>query len=533
MFTGLRDNFLVARFVRSRLRPRQVIPVFGFCLIVYLIVTAGTALIVSGSAALSFRNLSHFWNVKTGRGMFNMLLFAQFIILYVVGSNQVIATVVEDRRRGVMDFHRITPQSSLALVAGYVLGGPLREYLLFTMSLPFTVLAVVMGKIPALTALSFYLVFFMGAVFFNLCALLAGLVVKKNRYVVGIILILMVVSFMLVPMFIKTEFSLLLHLTPLLSFAHLLFTTFSLEQAAEALIKINFTTVGFYSLQVPVALFNGGILALACTFMVVALCRKLHHEPAPAFSRTQIAGLFLTVVLLALGNAWTRLGDIGLQRFITMMLMEGFLFFFVLLAETITPPALAYCKAVQRARRRGRSYLRPWCDEASNISVTIVLVAVIAVFCSLLMMRIGLQWSSDNDTLIFREIASAFLLVVFAMVAYASLKEFTEFTWPGSERNYFALFLFIIWVLPLVAGLIFGRALGGNIGAYGASACPLIGVFNALYAEARRKSLMAGGINHVLFSLLYNAAMAVVFSILAWVKRHRVWSRDALDPFFR
>ena len=149
------------------------------------------------------------------------------------------------------------------------------------------------------------------------------------------------------------------------------------------------------------------------------------------------------------------------------------------------------------------------------------------------MMRIGLQWSSDNDTLIFREIASAFLLVVFAMVAYASLKEFTEFTWPGSERNYFALFLFIIWVLPLVAGLIFGRALGGNIGAYGASACPLIGVFNALYAEARRKSLMAGGINHVLFSLLYNAAMAVVFSILAWVKRHRVWSRDALDPFFR
>lgn len=527
------ENFLLARFVRSRLRLKQIIPVFGFCLIVYLVITAGTALIVSGSAALSFRNLSHFWTKQTGRSMFNLLLVAQFIIMYVVGSNQIIATVVEDRRNGIMDFHRLTPQSSLSLVTGYVLGGPLREYLLFAMSLPFTFLAVIMGKIPVFTTLSFYLVFLMGTIFFNLCALLAGLVVKKNRYVIGIILILMVISFMLVPMFVKTGFSLLLHLTPFPTFLHLLFTTFSLEQAAEALININFTTVDFYSVNVPVALFNVGILVLASVFMMVALCRKLHHEPAPAFSRTHTAGLFLAVMLLALGNAWTKLGETGTQRFITMILMEGLLFLFVLLAETITPSALTYCKAVQRARKQGRTYLKPWCDEASNIGVTIVLVTVISIFCALLMMRIGPQWSSENDILTVNEIVPAFLLVVFAMVAYASLKEYTEFAWPGSERNYFALFLFVIWILPLVAGMIFGRALGGEIGAYGASACPLIGVFNALYAEARRKAFMAIGINHVLFSLLYNAAMAVVFSILAWVKRYRAWSRDILVPFFR
>ena len=74
-----------------------------------------------------------------------MFLGLQAVILAIMGASQVGSAVGAARASGILDFHRVSPLSPAELVLGFFFGAPIREYLLFACTLPFSILCVAMG----------------------------------------------------------------------------------------------------------------------------------------------------------------------------------------------------------------------------------------------------------------------------------------------------------------------------------------------------------------------------------------------------
>ena len=73
----------------------------------------------------------------------------QVVILAIMGSGQVNASVSGARASGILDFHRVSPLTPTELTLGFFFGAPIREYVLFAATLPFTVLCMAFG-VPSL-----------------------------------------------------------------------------------------------------------------------------------------------------------------------------------------------------------------------------------------------------------------------------------------------------------------------------------------------------------------------------------------------
>ena len=75
------------------------------------------------------------------------LLVLQAFILFVFGTAQVAGGMVAERDEGVIDYQRLIPMSPLAKVAGYLFGLPVREYVVFLVTLPFTAWLLWRGRV--------------------------------------------------------------------------------------------------------------------------------------------------------------------------------------------------------------------------------------------------------------------------------------------------------------------------------------------------------------------------------------------------
>ncbi len=80
------------------------------------------------------------WGIATqGFGqpaVYLMTRILQTIILVIVGATQVAGSVGGVRESNILDFHRISPLPPLATTLGFFLGAPIREYILFALTLP-------------------------------------------------------------------------------------------------------------------------------------------------------------------------------------------------------------------------------------------------------------------------------------------------------------------------------------------------------------------------------------------------------------
>ena len=72
------------------------------------------------------------------RGRVLALVGLQATILVVMGASQVGTSVGAARASGILDFHRISPLSPTELTLGFFFGAPVREYVLFACTLPFS-----------------------------------------------------------------------------------------------------------------------------------------------------------------------------------------------------------------------------------------------------------------------------------------------------------------------------------------------------------------------------------------------------------
>ena len=126
-------NPIVRRYARSRLRPAS----FGVMLLLTVLVAGFFFFVTREGSARTMRNA-----VDIARMPLIPLLVIQGLILFGLGTGQTSSGMTAEADEGVIDYQRLAPMTPLAKVVGYLFGLPIREWLLFLATMPFTVWSV-------------------------------------------------------------------------------------------------------------------------------------------------------------------------------------------------------------------------------------------------------------------------------------------------------------------------------------------------------------------------------------------------------
>lgn len=416
-----RDNPLLIKHARSRLRTQQIVP---YMIVVGLVCGCILWGVASGNA------------FKDGAAYLGILL-VQAGLLLLVGTSEVATAVASARESGTLDFHRISPQPPSAIAVGFIIGAALREWVMFAVTLPFSLVAIAFGPPGPLGLLATLVVLVCSALLFHTLAALAGATSPRARGVSGGLMFLVF----------------LLH-----SSGGWFFTVIpTVTQLLSPEKDIIFRDL-FFGVKLPLALHSLLHILPVLALLFVATVRKLQSEVAPVYSKRQAMVFQAVLSLLVLGDV-LGLTQQDLQGLAPLIAVYALFILGCLLLLAVTPDAGAFAKGVRRARKQGLAEQSPWADGAANWNPLLGFAASIVV--------IGLL-SGVQDLLTpsraypFYCLLGAIVTAVGALVAFGSARQYLSLRYKKAGLTYFGLFLFVAWVLPLPIAMIAGIAGNGH-----------------------------------------------------------------------
>ncbi len=379
------ENPIFRRYCQSRLRLRGL----GLALLITGIIAG---FIVAMAHSIGIR--SHSQAADAARGAIIPLLVFQSVILFILGTAQVAGGMVAERDEGVIDYQRLIPMTPLAKVFGYLFGLPVREYVMFLGTLPFTAWSLWRGEVQWSVWLPLYLIVWSSALLYHFTGLLTGTVVRNRRWAFLVSIGLVFCLYTIIPQMAKFGLVFFKYLTITPVFEECL--PGILPASAGALVKAGQTlapSVKFFDLDFSEAVFSafsqGGLIL---TFIVM-LCRKWRRADAHLLGKPWAAGFFIWIQVLLLGNALPLIEPGGLfpsrafSRLVRLdwqpqageaVLMSGIyglvtLVLIFILAGIITPSANHQIRGWRRARKQGDSALPLLADAATAFWFVLVM----------------------------------------------------------------------------------------------------------------------------------------------------------------
>ena len=381
------SNPILHRYRRSRLRARNL--TLGCC-ITFLI----SAFIVGITSSFGIRTEAD--PVSSARSAIIPLLVLQAFILFVMGTAQVSGGMITERDEGGVDYQRLVPMSPLAKVLGYLLGLPIREYVLAAVTLPFTVWVLARGQVPFTAWAPLYWVLLTTTLAYHSTGLLAGTVVRNRRWAFLISIGMVFSLYTIIPQLARfgLVFFKYLTITPVLDEC----LPDLLPENAGAALKVGrhfFPTAKFFDLGLPEALFTTFSQAGLVFLFLGMLCRKWRRDEAHLLSKSWAVGALAWVQVLLLGNALPLIasGDLFPSRNFRLLMIPGrdwaptqgealtmialygcFTAALVcVLAGIVTPSLEQQVRGWRRARNQGLDRLPPGSDSASGRLATLLM----------------------------------------------------------------------------------------------------------------------------------------------------------------
>jgi hypothetical protein len=403
------DNPILVKHMRSRLRKQ---PLAAASVVVFVLC------ICIAWAGMQLQSLAN-------GGTFGLLLGLQSVILVVMGATQVGSAVGAARASGILDFHRVSPLTPTELTLGFFFGAPIREYVLFACTLPFSLFCLAFGTPSVHGFVQLMVLLIACAWLFHGLALLNALLAKARanpRGVVGLIIFVVLFGGNLI---------------------------FGMSRSA-ALVDMDLRLT-FYGISLPwlaVVLLH---LAVVLYFIYLAARRKMGSERIHPLSKPQSIAALASLALLLVGTIWRR------EEFVTLEIATLYLLVItaILLLMMVTPNLPEYDKGLWRARRMGLAHL-PWWDDLSLNRVFLVIACAIVLATATF--AAGGAAESANFGFAASRDSGSFPLAIAAgvlVVAYFGLAhQYFALRFGGRARIYFSLFLFLAWVVPLLAGSI-------------------------------------------------------------------------------
>lgn len=456
------ENPIFRRYCRSRLRPQGlgvslliIVLICGF--IVGVIGSWGKRMDVSPESAARITTL---W-----------LLGVQGLVLFLLGTAQASGGMVAERDEEIIDYQRLIPMTPFAKVLGYLFGLPVREYVMFLATLPFTAWCLWMGNVEFEVWFRLYFVVLTSALTYHLTGMVTGTVVKNRRWAFLVSMAIVFALYFVIPRLAQFGLVFFKYLTvwPVLDES----LPGILPKTAGAVVKTvqNLVpTVKFFGLGFPEVVFTVFSQAgLVITFLAMLL-RRWKRAESQLLSKPWAVGFYIWIQILLLGNALPLIdpGDLfpsqGAGRFLRVatggpspeeaLAMSGVyglvsLLFVILFAAIITPKLDEQLRGWRRARKHGRSSL-PWLVDAASSYGYVLIMAFAGAVGWFIFTRaiVESRWFPGRfvDT---SALAYFCAVMVVPAVAFQALLE---------SRGGRPVFLAIIFVgvVPLMAGAILG-----------------------------------------------------------------------------
>lgn len=504
--------------VRTRLRPRQAA---AWGLMAFLL-----AAFVFSIVYLSAYNRG-VSSAIAAKGSIVPLFVLQGLILMLFGTGAVASGIAIDRDSGTMNFQRMTPMSPASKIFGYLFGLPVRQYMMFLMTTPFLIAAVIMSGISVLKVLHFYMVFFTTVWLYHMIGMVSGMITPRPRRVGWLAMVTIVLLYWIMPQLSRLGFTFFGFVTVIPTFEVLLTGELTSHIAAakrlsDAGMLNSWSDLQFFTMHVHPTIYTlviQGVLLLTC-FTVVY--RKWHREDNHALPKAYALGLFTWVQFFLVGSLWPflaqekklvgvlkQLGNISPTAYSNVILYA--LFFLsgaigVWLLYIISPSWFTYTKGLRRARKRKSEGVPLWSDAASSfwyaISFVVLTCLSYTVLLSLMIIQkhVFLSTPPLHKCLALPVIFGGFMLAMFG------LRE-------RFETKGFLFGLFLLWALPFFVGSILMAAFRLYIaGAYAMTIIPMASFFFALQY-----------LNTDVFTRLFTGNYGLHVPTLTWLSAALQW----------
>jgi hypothetical protein len=414
---GWLDNPILVKHVRSRLRLQ---PLF-----------AGMVVVVALCLCIVWAGYQLNWFVN-GRA-YETLWLLQAIILIVIGGSQVSAAVSGARASGILDFHRVSPLTPTTLVIGFFFGAPIREYALYASTLPFAALSIAFGAPSFGVFVQTTIVLVAAAWLVHGLALLDALVSKGARSARGVVVLALIF---------------------LVLFYNAL--AFGAQQAMTlAMMAERQPSIQFCGLPIPWLVVVLLYVAAALFFVFLATRRKMGSERIHALSKPQAIAAMAMAAVLLVAPVWRNVEATPIMLSVVYLLVVTA----ILLIPMVTANRAEYVKGLWRSLKRGQSHL-PWWDDLALNLICVVVLSAIVLLAGTMAWQTATQPSFESG-MSSRGYSLALATGVLVTAYFGLGLQYFSLRFGARGRIYYALFLFVAWLLPLVAAVILAASSAG------------------------------------------------------------------------
>jgi hypothetical protein len=426
------DNPIFRRYLRSRLRMKGLLPQLLLVVIFAIFFSLITPILSERAdegrhrarAALEERarldpqarewlEQQQQWDAQAGRSREKMkpemfqrmallpLLAIQALILFVVGTGQVAAGMTGERDDGMVDYQRLAPMTPLAKTLGYLAGLPVREWVLFASTLPFSALALWRGKVPFADWGPVAVIFFTSVILYHLTGLVTGTVMKNRRWAFLLCMGMIFLLYFLVPQGSRFGLPFLRYVTmwpALMETTHLI----PKEIARDLRMFASHTPgtgVDFFHWNFKDFTFTLIVQGSFILTMLVMVWRRWRQADSHLMSKLWALLVFIWLCILPLGNALPGIQDGSLfpARNLRRYLQEGvdqptlaeaipmcgfyglmMMLLLIVLVIQLTPSADTQARGLRRAAKLGKTHAPFLADASSAFTVVLLLTACAA-----------------------------------------------------------------------------------------------------------------------------------------------------------
>jgi hypothetical protein len=449
-------NPIFLRFCRSQLRVKKAV----FWYLLTLITCAFTVAIIYVPQVVRDRD-----PVDAARAALLPLLIIQGIILLFMGTGSVASGITREKVDNVLNYQRLTPLPVHQKILGYLFGLPVREYVLFGITLPFLAFVLIVGRVSPTAFIPYYIIFFSSTLLYHFTGMVAGMISRKWRWSARISQGLIILLYFVLPQLSHVGLVFMEFLTVRPVFAEHILPVLGNS------VNVDMSTMGImsgrdvplFNLMVSATLFSLLIQAGLILLFALVVARKWHADSIPAIGKKMAFGTFLAFCLMSLANIWPNLTRsenalnifqsggqlnqaIAIIAIPLILAMVTTALAFVLMASAVPDP-MQFRQGRIRAQRLGMRRLPRWDDATPGYLLAGLLVLIQA---SLLVIAfVTLSRAAYFEGINSHPLYGGFLILTsgLCLFYFQGLKE----TFGSGQLGLFAL---LHWMLPILAAIL-------------------------------------------------------------------------------
>ncbi len=471
LLTGWLDNPIFIKHVRSRLRRQPL--------------AAGAVVVIVLCMCIVWAGYEN--NAFVDGRAFEWLMILQAIILIVMGASQVSSAVGGAKASGILDFHRVSPLTPTELTLGFFFGAPIREYVLFACTLPFVMLFMAFG-VPSVHGFTQIVILMVAVAWvFHGLALLNSLIMKGQRSARGAVGVIVV-------------------------FVLFFFNAMRMGRFIPSVALFDedgrWTFFGYSLPWLAVMLMY---VAYVLFFLYLAARRKMGSERIHPLSKPQAITALASLSVLLLAGVWAN-DYHGILETVALYLLVITALLSILM---VTPNHAEYIKGLWRAQRQGRSHLPWWDDLSLNRVFLVITCAIVLATANVARSVVGDDPSDKFGAHAFPGNFPLAIAIGVLVVAYFGMAlQYFLIRFGRRGVTYFALFLFLAWLVPLVTGTVLAMAsMRGDVGAesqilFSLSPIPGIGMVASATDLTSRAVIQGPAVTPaLLFTFVFNSLL--------------------------